>query len=342
MNRILGGRNDRSDAVPLFIVGCGRSGTTMLRLLLDTHSEIAIPGESHFIPSLWIKRRRYDQNGLDVRKMVEDVLATQHVRAWQVPEERVWDRVESLVAPTFSDVVTALFTAYADEHGKRCWGDKTPIYVLSMDLLGRLFPRAKFIHLIRDGRDVALSYLSVPWGPGTTWEAAWKWRRDVTAGRDAGSRLGRDRYLEIRYERLVSSPVSTLEQVCSFGGLTWSDEPMARPSLDSLQVRKAHSRYHARSLLPPEAGLRDWRHQMDPRKVAAFEAVAGDLLTDLGYERRFQAVPFPVRMQARPRTLALSALRTMGREKKSVVRAIRLWRGHRAIDTHEGSAASNP
>lgn len=308
---------------PIFVVGCGRSGTTLLRLMLDSHPGLAVPGESHFIPPLWAYRRHYESRGkLDPRGLARDIMDTPHFKLWGIPEETVRRRVDALDAPHFADVVEAVFLAYADHHGKTRWGDKTPIYVLSLPLLSGLFPRARFVHLIRDGRDVALSYLSVPWGPTTIWQAAHKWRRDVTGGRRDGRALGTAKYVEVRYEELVLSPREVLKRVCAFAGLGFAEEMLDyhRDAMARIQSPADGTKFHASASRPLATGLRDWHSQMPEADVMAFEAVAGDLLSELGYERRFPTVSFPWRLRGNVRVRALGLRATGSTAKKALMR----------------------
>src|SRR5437867_5518897 len=205
---------------PLFIVGCGRSGSTLLRLMLDAGPEIAIPGESHFIPQLF---ERFG-GAADPDALASALMATPHFGHWKIPEGAVWERVRAIDPPTFADVIEAAYLANAGEHGKPRWGDKTPIYVRSIPLLAGLWPDARFVHLIRDGRDVALSYLSLHWGPSTISAAANKWRGDVTAGIRDGRLLGTSRYLEVRYEALVENAERELQRICEFADLKFAKE----------------------------------------------------------------------------------------------------------------------
>lgn len=293
----------------------------MFRLMFDSHPDMAVPGESHFIPDLWRHRRSYSIRGqLDARRLAADVMRTPHFRLWGVPEETMWRRVQRLDHPEFADVIAAAFCAYADHHGKVRWADKTPIYVLSIPLLAELFPTARFIHLIRDGRDVALSYLSVPWGPSTPWAAARKWRRDVAAGRRAGQILGPSRYMEIRYERLVRDPRDVLDETCSFAGLCFDEKMLDfhRDAGGRIQSPPDGMPFHARAAEPPTSGARDWRTQMPPSDLRAFEAVAGELLEELGYQRRHQSTPATRRVQAAVRVAALDAWAEGSRVKKAL------------------------
>jgi hypothetical protein len=308
---------------PLFIVGCGRSGTTMFRLMLDAHPDLAVPGESHFIPDLYRHRRKYTTGGiLDARTLADDIMRTLHVRLWGVPRMAVWRRLEELRQPGFAGVVAAVFSAYADCHNKTRWADKTPIYVLSMPLLARLFPTARFIHLIRDGRDVALSYVSVPWGPSTVWRAAQKWRRDVNAGRESGRALGPSRYLEIRYEDLVASPEEVLKETCGFADLEFHERMLDYHvrAQDRIEWRDGKE-FHSSATRPPVSGARDWRSQMSVADTRAFEAVAGALLDELGYDRRHRSIPAGLRAQAEFRVAAAAAWAVGSRVKKVTLEA---------------------
>lgn len=310
-------------APPLFIVGCGRSGTTMLRLMLDSHPELAIPGESHFLPSLAARFKAAGPDAAaDPRAVAAAVMRTDHWKRWDASAELVQRRVGQVGAPTFAGAVEAVFMAYAEGHGKSRWGDKTPIYVLSIPLLAGIFPRARFVHVIRDGRDVASSYLSVPWGPRTIWQAARKWNRDVSAGRRAGAALGQDRYLEVRYEDLTADPHATLDRVCSFVELPFHERMLDfhTTAAGRVQARPGFGGYHSSVTRPPTRGLRDWRTQMRPEDVMAFEAVAGPLLAELRFERRFTEIPVGLRLRRSAILAGLALYGAGSRAKKAVLR----------------------
>jgi hypothetical protein len=184
--------------------------------------------------------------------------------------------------------IASVYAVYADERGKQRWGDKTPMYMQNLRLLERLFPDALFVHLIRDGRDAALSFRSMPEGLMTeTWMQprdvagfACQWRTEVKAARRLGRRVGPDRYLEVRYEDLVADVEPALRRIAAFARL-----PFEPAMVDYAGKVDVSAKPHQQSLRrPPTAGLRDWRLQMSPEDTGAFEQVAGDLLAELGYE----------------------------------------------------------
>ena len=303
---------------PLFVVGCGRSGSTLLRLMLDAHPDLAVPGESHFIPAL--RRRFPDPVHRDA--LTSALLRTPHFRHWKVAESSVWERVRALEAPTFAGVIEAAFLANADDHGKTRWGDKTPIHVRWIPSLHELWPDARFVHLMRDGRDVALSYLSLHWGPSTVWGAAQKWRRDVEAGIHDGQPLGTGRYLEVRYEELVTDQKDVLQAICTFAELPFDQamlDPAARRDHPTLAPDESRA-FHSGAQEEVAAGARDWRTQMAPEDVRRFETVAGPTLSDLGYERRFPDVRVRDRVEGAVRTGALDARAIASGARKRVGR----------------------
>jgi hypothetical protein len=327
--------SDGSAGPPLFVLGCGRSGTTMLRLMLDAHPDLAVPWESHFIVSLWKDRRRYrTSSGYDAQHMARDIAGSPMFGQWKVPDQILWGRIDALERPGFADVIDAVFMSYADTKGKRRWGDKTPIYVRSIPMLSRQFPTARFVHVIRDGRDVALSYLSVPWGPNDIWRAARRWKQDVSAGRRHGVSLPPSRYLEVRYEEMIRDPRAVLVRICQVAELPFVEQMLEyhRDGSDRLASPEAHKPYHASASKPPTAGLRDWRTQMSPEALVAFESVAGNLLEELGYGRGQPNLPPARRAEAALRMAGLAARSAASEARKAAERALGIRRPLQRLD----------
>ena len=267
---------------PLVVLGVRRSGTTLLRVMLDRSSQLAIPDESYFVPQLAARHR----GSIDVSSFVDDLRRIKTLREWGVDPGRVAERLRDGMEP--GAAIAAVFETYAADRGKERWGDKTPLYMQYLPLLERLFPTARFVHLVRDGREVALSFLAMPEGIVTrTWshprsvaDFACQWATEVEAAQALGGRVGPDRYLEVRYEALVADPERELQAICSFSELPFEAE-MLRHSEGVDVSAKPHQQSLKRPLTP---GLRDWREQMAPDDAAAFEDVAGEVLAKLGYE----------------------------------------------------------
>jgi hypothetical protein len=287
-------RDARRDPVP-FVVGMNRSGTTLLRMMLDAHPQLTIPPETHFVPAL-IKACR--QPGATP----EDALAAmKSAREWGdfgFSDEEMLARLRATsVRP--GPATRTFYEAYMEQQGKTRWGEKTPTYVQRMKLIQRELPEARFVHVIRDGRDVALSVLDRTVRNLTAADVARRWRKKITKARDDAPRL--HHYTEVRYEDLIGDTEPVLRRVCEFIELDFDPamleyhqrsgerlKEMARPlpgdgRAQHLSVERRMAT-HAMTTKPPSADrVARWRTQMSTEDRARFEAVAGDLLAELGY-----------------------------------------------------------
>ncbi len=267
--------------------------------MLNAHPDVAVPPESRFIVELW---RGNEQ--VDVADLLRRLASHKRFQTWDLPIETVRDELDDRERASYVEVIEAAYRAYARVNGKRRWGDKTPRYVEHIDFLARLWPEARFVHLVRDGRNVALSYADVPFGPTTVSTAAKLWASRVRAGMAAGRSLGRRRYIELRYEELVEDAESQAKRLCEFLDLDFDPGMVDHTERARGAVLPRASKYNPRVMQRPLAHLRAWEESMPAEHVELFEAVAGDVLSDLGYERR---VPVPG-----PRARLLAKLATAG------------------------------
>lgn len=282
-----------------FIVGVNRSGTTLLRLMLDSHPELTIPPETHFVPEM-IRLARRDNT---TRKRLVRA-ATDHPRwgDFGLDEEVLLARLQDVKPLNPADAIRVFYDLYAEKEGKPRWGDKTPRYMRAMPRIERALPEARFIHLIRDGRDVALSQaeraLDGP-APEIT-EVAERWKRRIETARVHSADL--DDYLEVRYEDLVGDPEASLRRICEFlelrydeamldyheraaGRLTEMDRDLGSGENGPVRTGDERLAGHAMTSNPPSTDrCGRWREEMSADDEAEFERVAGELLSDLGYE----------------------------------------------------------
>jgi hypothetical protein len=318
---------DPTSAAPfLFALGCVRSGTTMLRAMLDSHPGLAVPPESYFVAPALHRRARYRRPSggqpIDVDRLLADIAADPSFADWHLPAARL-DSVRRDPAPvSVPEALGRLYEAYAVEHGKPRAADRTPSHVLEIDLLADAFPGSRFLHLVRDGRDVVPSLVTMDFGPDRFAAATLFWRTRVLRARAAGQRLGPGRYHEIRYEDLVSHPERTLRVVCDFFAL-----PFDAAMLDyheraaALIVGLRHTGHVQGVRRPPTAGVRDWREALAPHEVQLFEALAGDALDTFGYPRSGLGAPPRVRVEAAAhRALRAIELRTRTLRTRAVRR----------------------
>jgi hypothetical protein len=258
--------------------------------MFDSHSELAIPGESHFIPRMARERSRYERPaGFAADAFVDDLRGDERFLNWRLPPASAQAAVESSRPSSLAEALRAVYAAYAAERGKPRYGDKTPGYVRELPLLADLFPEARFVHLVRDGRDVVLSLRERPWGQrGGLETLAAFWRTNVERAFAARRRLGR-RYCEIRYEELIDDPEPMLNDACAFLELDYEPEMLSyHERAGALAESLGTPEGHRHLALPPTSGLRDWRAEMSVEELTRFELVAGDALEQAGYRRAVQ------------------------------------------------------
>jgi hypothetical protein len=290
-----------ADATFPVVLGCVRSGTTMLRALLDSHPQLAVPPESYFVVPALEGRARYGLAGaaLDLDRLLADVAAERSFPDWCLGPAAL-DEVCAQAPGTVPDALLALYRAYAHQQGKPRAGDKTPSHLLHVELLATSFPQARFVHIVRDGRDVVPSILGMQFGPDRFADAVLFWARRVERGRASGDALGPERYREIAYESLVADPEGTLRELCPFLGLEYAPEMLryherADELLDGLRATR-----HVQGVRrPPTRGVRDWRTALAPHQVQLFEALAGPVLDRFGYPRSGLTIPNRVKVEAR-------------------------------------------
>jgi hypothetical protein len=315
----------------VFIVGCPRSGTTLLQRILDCHPQVAITPETHWIPRWYEKKKGkgITPEGLVRRKLIRNLLAFPRFGELGIePAE-----LEALRKPrgtvSYSQFISRLFDLYGKKRGKQLVGDKTPGYARNLDTLHKLWPAAKFVHLIRDGRDVCLSVLSwhraKGWAAGeglarfSSWAesplcaAALWWDWHVRLAREAGLAFRPGVYAELRYEALIADPPGECRKLCTFLGIAYED---AMLGLYESRAKDGQAGDEKHPWRPITAGLRDWRAQMPPQDVELFEAAAGDLLDELGYPR---ANPAP---ESQTLNYALQARKRCAQEAQSLRYAV--------------------
>ena len=295
----------------VFVVGCPRSGTTLLQRMLDSHPRMAVANDTHFIPRCLEKHAPHRVTdairGRDIPLTAELATGvTGYRRFTRLGLTREWAQAATRQSETYQQYVSCLYDGFAALHGKQLAGEKTPDYIRRLPVLHGLFPEARTIHIIRDGRDVALSALQ--WatdgkGPGKLerWaedpiavSAVW-WRWQVQHGRQSAELLGPGHYTEVCYDDLVAQPERELRRLAAFLELPFAAEML---NYHAGRVRSQPGLSAKKAWLPPTPGLRNWRREMAPRDVELFEAIAGSLLEELGLERAYSRISPEVERKA--------------------------------------------
>ncbi len=280
----------RAPGPPVFVVGCGRSGTTLLRLMLNAHPELAMPGESHFIHEIARLRARgrwpARLDEAPAWERCKDFLRVHpYLSLWGLPWPVLEAALDRLPERRPARVFTAIFEAWRDQQGKSRWGDKTPPHVGYLLLLERLFPQARFVHIVRDGRDVALSFRQIrSWGPRRIAYSGHYWCWRVLSGLAAGALLGPGRYRTLLYEDLVRAPEATLRPLLDWLELPFDPAVLRYHETSAARTHHAGKPWKGHEDEPPnEALIGRWRSRLAPREIASLERQAGPLLAHLGY-----------------------------------------------------------
>lgn len=274
----------------VFVVGCPRSGTTLLQRMLDNHPQLTVANDTHFITRAAKIELRKEADPVLTNELLTKVRNYRRFGRMGLGATDVEKAAEG--CRTYSAFVSKLYDIRAEHMGKPLSGEKTPDFCRQIPALNKMFPRAKFVHIIRDGRDTALSAMN--WATSTKGPGKWSlwaedpvgtcalwWRWQAGTGMRDGHTQDEGIYHPVRYERLVEDPSNELSAIAAFLGIPNADE------MGNFFVgkTKTNPNLSAKSAwLRPTKGLREWRNQMDEEDVAVFEGITHTLLKQLGYK----------------------------------------------------------
>jgi len=260
--------------------------------MLNSHPSIAIPYESHFYDGLYPIVRRYgDLDDRRTRTLVTELLRSRFVRN-SAPLPTLAETLESIARPGFDGVVEGFLRAWTLRQGKSRWGEKTPQHALCWRTILAGFPDLQVIHLIRDGRDVALSYKAAFFGPKHVYHLAARWRQYLAAAEDAQAVLGEAGFLPVHYEDLVAEPDRELRRICAFLGEEFAPEMLAFHRRAIPQIADQRNLANLRRPVMTD-NVGKWRRRMTAREVRIFEARAGAQLERHGYTRSLAEARLP-------------------------------------------------
>ena len=267
-------------------------------MMLDAHPQLTVPPETHFVPEL-IETAEAAKGAPEPEALLATITSQREWGDFGLTEDELLERFRAQDPLTAGGALRSFYEAYAERVGKPRWGEKTPIYVKSMRKIESALPEARFVHVIRDGRDVALSIRDRATKEHPIERIAERWVRRITRAREQAKRLAH--YKEIRYESLILETEPTLREVLEFLEFPWDDgildyhqhsaerlEEMKR-ELPNQGKRTALSvelrmKTHARTTEKPDPKrVSRWRESMDRADRELFESIAGPLLEELGY-----------------------------------------------------------
>ncbi len=273
---------------PIFVVGHPRSGTTLLRLMLNEHPRIVIPAEAHVASYLRRVEQKYGsmKDEANRRVAVERLVSKKRQLEWELDRDETYARAMQADSP--GGIFDAIMQLWCERTGKARWGEKTPGTYRFLPEVNAWFPECQVIHIIRDGRDVAVSCLTPPFSDnydkGNVYEVALRWRDAIQRCRRAAKTLGPQRYLQIRYEDLADDPEGMLKGICEFLREDFAESMLDYHKNARSNVARGDNSFHQRTTKTVNKGrVERWRTDADDEFVCGFEGIAGKQLTELGY-----------------------------------------------------------
>jgi len=284
---------------PIIVVGCPRSGTTMLQLMLHAHPRIAIPPETRFTLAVYRERREFGDLGVadNRRALARRIVDRRETRFCDLGLDA--DDVAERIAAgpgTLGSALGTIFQQYAARFDKPRWGDKRPAYLHNIDILLRLYPDAQFINIMRDGRDCVASLKEMSWHRKDIYATVAAWARAVDDARRAARRLGPEQWHEVRYEDLVVDPHARLADMCAYLGEDYHPA-MAEPSAVAEVAVPSFKTWHARTHAPVTTQrVQSWQTRLTADEIALCEATLGSRLVANGYELSGKPRPAPTEL----------------------------------------------
>ncbi len=270
---------------PVFIIGAQRSGTTLLRLLLNSGPDVSIPEEGTFLMPLLrtCRNRNVVLSRKKIRKFMDYLDRNSQFQLWGINTARVREQLHDCLEVDVQQIISLLYEEYARQECKVGWGDKTPSFFRMIPILTNLFPNAKFVHIIRDGRDLYLSWKKMDATKRNPSVTALEWIYKVKRAKNDMQRYAPTNFIEVRYEDLVCNPKVILKTICGFCNLKYKDSMFEYWKKSDKYIGKHHSDLIFTGVSKESIGKWKQVDEKEIKRIRYFEIIAGDLLRKYDY-----------------------------------------------------------
>jgi len=275
----------KKSKAPIFVVGCPRSGTTVLYHMLLSAGDFAVYRTESNVFNLLVPRFRGMRSAADRQELLDVWVRSKLFRVSGLDPREISAKIVA-ECRSGGDFLRIVMEEIAHKQGVSRWADCTPEHLLYMEEIKRQIPDALFVHIIRDGRDVALSYVKQGWSHPLPWDrddrlgvAGLYWQWLVRRGREQAKRLGAD-YQEVRFEDLIAWPQETLSRLGLFVGHDLDYDRIQSAGIGSVSEPNSSFTAEAEGTFNPVAR---WKTNMSAEQIAGFEDLVGDSLLELGY-----------------------------------------------------------
>jgi len=275
---------------PIFIVGCERSGTTVVRLILHTHPNIAIPPQTKILKKLYKRRLIFrDLSKKQNRSKIAEYITSNYDKKTKlvdlgVDPHNIHQKIQSS-GNSIGAIGAIIFQEYAKKHHKLRWGDKRPYYIKYLRQLLHLFPDAQIIHIIRDPRDAVASLLSMSWWKKNLMNSILNWKEAVRRGSIMKKHLPSDQYFELRYEDFIDNPEQWIRQICGFLNEEFYPQMLHFQTTAETAIPDYKMEWHSATKQALSAkSIGRWKNDLTRQEACIVEKITGKEMIDYGYQ----------------------------------------------------------
>ncbi len=266
---------------PFFIVGYERSGTTLMAAMLDRHSRVAVPPETHFFTNICPIFRATQT--ADPATLAERFANGDRSRDLRLSRTELFRRLAG-TEPTWANLLLIALRLYAENRGKDLVGEKTPLHWQLVPRILKLFPDSRVIWVARDGRDAILSLIKSPWKQHSNLSVhAWKWRRAMEFMLLSEAQYP-NRVLRIKFENLIENPRAELSRACDFIGIGFEPRQLD-PTVHTDVVPPWELPWKDRALTAPDPSrVGVAKRELSKKQLQLLNSIMKPTLGKLGYD----------------------------------------------------------